>query len=196
MIVKHPTRDGWLIATPEVIELLNAEHQLALPDGQFVHPLYFYESDITTLEQAKNYAVLEVNQQASAQYEIWQSAYASYGDHLAILQAIETSLRAIRRDALDAVEAAVTVEEIEAVLAGLTWPPVPGQAEIEADVGPSSTAKQEARQFLQENPNARLLLALPPAELETAIEDRTAGGETLLLKTLAFGIRYLNELIR
>ena len=148
------------------------------------------------LDRAKAAAKIEVNQQASTNYEAWQSAYASHGDWLAILQAVETSLRATRRDALDAIEAATTVEAIETVLAGLTWPPVPDQAAIEADVGDSLTAKQEARQFLQDNPNARLLLSLPPAELETAIETRTAGGETLLLKTLAFAVRYLNELIR
>jgi hypothetical protein len=54
----------------------------------------------------------------------------------------------------------------------------------------------EVKQFLADNPQAKLLLSLPPDQLETEIENRTAAGETLLLKTLAFGIRYLIELLR
>lgn len=56
-----------------------------------------------------------------------------------------------------------------------------------------TTYKQEAKQFLADNPNAKLLLELDPATLETTIENRTAGQETLLLKTLAFAVRFLYE---
>jgi hypothetical protein len=45
MIVKHPTRPGYLIVTPEVRELLTAPHRLRLPDGQLAHPLYFHQPD-------------------------------------------------------------------------------------------------------------------------------------------------------
>lgn len=55
------------------------------------------------------------------------------------------------------------------------------------------TAKQEAKQFMIDNPNARLLIELSLPELETAIETRTAAQETLLLKTLAVAVRYLYE---
>lgn len=51
--------------------------------------------------------------------------------------------------------------------------------------------RYEAKQFLADNPNARLLIELPAADLELAIENRTAGQETLLLKTLAMAVRYL-----
>lgn len=54
----------------------------------------------------------------------------------------------------------------------------------------SRWVKYEARQFLQDNPNAIDLIELAPDDLETAIENRTANQETLLLKTLAFTVRY------
>jgi len=55
------------------------------------------------------------------------------------------------------------------------------------------TAKREARQFMVDNPNAKLLIELGIADLESAIEGRSAGDETLLLKTLAVAVRYLYE---
>lgn len=61
MIVQHPTRFGWLIVTPEVEALLNAGHQLVLPDGTAVHPLHFYEADIVTVEQALAYGLQYLN---------------------------------------------------------------------------------------------------------------------------------------
>lgn len=60
----------------------------------------------------------------------------------------------------------------------------------------ANTYKKEAKQFLNDNPNARLLLELSPEDLETTIENRTAGQETLLLKTLAFAVRYLYAEVR
>ena len=57
MIVKHPTRSGWLIVRPEIETLLNATHQLLLPDGAAVHPLHFYEADILTVEAARVYGL-------------------------------------------------------------------------------------------------------------------------------------------
>lgn len=61
------------------------------------------------------------------------------------------------------------------------------------EVPTATTYKQEAKQFLADNPNAKLLLDLDPATLESTIENRTAGQETLLLKTFAFAIRFLYE---
>lgn len=54
-------------------------------------------------------------------------------------------------------------------------------------------AKSEAKQFVLDNPNALQLIELAPDDLELAIENRTAGQETLLLKTLAFAIRFLYD---
>ena len=51
--------------------------------------------------------------------------------------------------------------------------------------------RAELRQFVRDNPQAKALIDLPAAQLLTAIETRNAGGETLLLKTLAMVARYL-----
>lgn len=51
----------------------------------------------------------------------------------------------------------------------------------------------EAKQFLRDNPQARLLIELDGPDLEAAIENRTSAQETLLLKTLAFAVRFLYE---
>lgn len=51
--------------------------------------------------------------------------------------------------------------------------------------------KYETKQFLNDNPAAIQLIELSPDDLELAIENRTAGQETLLLKTLSFAIRFL-----
>jgi hypothetical protein len=51
--------------------------------------------------------------------------------------------------------------------------------------------RYEAKQFLVDNPNAKLLIELPAGDLLTAIENRKAAQETLLLKTLAMAVRYL-----
>lgn len=56
--------------------------------------------------------------------------------------------------------------------------------------------KYEAKQFIDDNPNALLLLELSPEDLETTIENRTANQETLLLKTLAFAVRYIYSLTK
>lgn len=61
MIVQHPTRPGWLIVTPEIGQIINAEHRLILPDGSVVHPLHFTESDILTVEQARVYGSQYLN---------------------------------------------------------------------------------------------------------------------------------------
>lgn len=53
------------------------------------------------------------------------------------------------------------------------------------------TARQEARNFVADNPGALQLIELGPNDLEAAIEGRTAGQETLLLKTLSFAVRLL-----
>ena len=59
------------------------------------------------------------------------------------------------------------------------------------DVADFRWVRYEAKQFLIDNPNAKLLIELPAADLETSIENRTAAQETLLLKTLAMAVRYL-----
>lgn len=141
-------------------------------------------------------AIANIKRQAAEQYDLWRGAYAGSGDWLAILQAVENALIATRQQAIADIRAAVDVAAIEAIMSALTWPPVPDQAEIEADVGDSLTAKAEAKQFLTDFPNARLLIELPYADLITAIQTRTAGQETLLLMTLAFAVRYLKQLIR
>lgn len=51
--------------------------------------------------------------------------------------------------------------------------------------------RYEAKVFIQENPNARLLLSLELADLEATIENRTENQETLLLKTLSLAVRFL-----
>lgn len=56
--------------------------------------------------------------------------------------------------------------------------------------------RDEAKQFLVDNPTARAIIDLDGAALEAAIETRTAAQETLLLKTLAFAVRYLFESVR
>lgn len=56
--------------------------------------------------------------------------------------------------------------------------------------------RDEAKQFLIDNPQARAIIDLPGPDLESVIENRTAGQETLLLKTLAFAVRYLFESVR
>lgn len=56
--------------------------------------------------------------------------------------------------------------------------------------------RKEAKQFLIDNPATRAILDLSGPDLETTIENRTAGQETLLLKTLAFAVRYLFESVR
>ena len=61
------------------------------------------------------------------------------------------------------------------------------------DVPLHLTFKQEAQQFLVDNPAAKALLELNLADLEAAIENRTADQETLLFKTLAVGVRFLYE---
>lgn len=53
------------------------------------------------------------------------------------------------------------------------------------------TAKQEAKNFLDDNPAAKNLITLGPDNLEVAIQGRSAADETLLLKTLAFAVRLL-----
>ena len=56
--------------------------------------------------------------------------------------------------------------------------------------------RKEARQFLIDNPQAKAIIDLSRADLEAAIQNRTAAQETLLLKTLAFAVRYLYESVR
>ena len=55
--------------------------------------------------------------------------------------------------------------------------------------------KQEAKDFIDAHPNALQLIQLPPDDLELAIENRTAGQETLLLKTMAFAVRFLYDTV-
>ena len=67
-------------------------------------------------------------------------------------------------------------------------------ATVQAEPVPSDiVAKQEARQFMADNPNAKLLIELGVSELESAIENRSAASETLLLQTLAVAVRFLYE---
>lgn len=56
--------------------------------------------------------------------------------------------------------------------------------------------RAEAKQFLVDNPAAKAIIDLSGPALETVIETRTAGQETLLLKTLAFAVRFLIESVR
>jgi hypothetical protein len=66
------------------------------------------------------------------------------------------------------------------------------QALIDAGTGGSAfTIRQEAKIFLEANPNARLLIELGPAALEASIGSRNAAAETLLLKALSYAIRFL-----
>ena len=70
-----------------------------------------------------------------------------------------------------------------------------------ADSETENTAKtrdlrDEAKQFLADNPAAKGIIDLSGPDLETTIENRTAAQETLLLKTLAFAVRYLFESVR
>ncbi len=56
--------------------------------------------------------------------------------------------------------------------------------------------RDEAKQFLVDNPAARAIIDLDGPALESAIETRTAAQETLLLKTLSFAVRFLFESVR
>lgn len=56
--------------------------------------------------------------------------------------------------------------------------------------------REEIRNFVAANPGASQLIEFGPNELETAIENRTANQETLLLKTLSFAIRLLYAELR
>ena len=56
--------------------------------------------------------------------------------------------------------------------------------------------RDEARQFLTNNPTAKAIIDLDGPALETVIETRTAAQETLLLKTLAFAVRFLFESVK
>ncbi len=56
--------------------------------------------------------------------------------------------------------------------------------------------RDEAKQFLADNPAAKAIIDLDGPALETAIETRTAAQETFLLKTLAFAVRFLFESVR
>lgn len=60
----------------------------------------------------------------------------------------------------------------------------------------SRWVRYEVRQFLIDNPNAKLLIKLEPNDLETMIENRNANQETLLLKTLSFATRYIYSLTK
>lgn len=51
--------------------------------------------------------------------------------------------------------------------------------------------RYETKKFLIDNPNAKQLIELSSSDLEAAIENRTAGQETLLLKTVSLAVRYL-----
>lgn len=74
---------------------------------------------------------------------------------------------------------------------------VEAQALIDAGTGGIAfTIKEEARNFIDDNPNAKLLIELGPNDLESAIDTRTAGQETLLLKTLSFAVRFLYASIK
>jgi hypothetical protein len=68
--------------------------------------------------------------------------------------------------------------------------PVVAQTLIDAGEGGTAfTTFQEAKDFLDRNPAAINLLELGPVDLEAAIDARTAGQETLLLKTLSYATR-------
>ncbi len=67
-------------------------------------------------------------------------------------------------------------------------------AQAAIDVGNTHiqfSAKEEIRNFLLDNPSAKSLIELAPDDLVSAIDSRTEGQETLLLKTLSFAVRYL-----
>lgn len=51
------------------------------------------------------------------------------------------------------------------------------------------TILQEAKNFLDANPAAIQIIELGPDDLESAIENRNASQETLLLKTLSYAVR-------
>lgn len=70
-----------------------------------------------------------------------------------------------------------------------------------ADSGTENNAKtrdlrDEAKQFLTDNPAAKAIIDLSGPALEAAIENRTEAQETLLHKVQAFAIRYLFESVR
>lgn len=92
------------------------------------------------------------------------------------------------------VKLAVTSQQLSAGQLPSDWVTanlVAAQALVDTGITNSFTIKQEAKNFLANNPNAEQLIDLAPDSLESAIENRTAGQETLLLKALSFSIRYL-----
>lgn len=73
-----------------------------------------------------------------------------------------------------------------------------GTLAISADENAAKTRdlRDEAKQFLTDNPTAKAIIDLDGPSLEAVIETRTAAQETLLMKTLAFAIRFLFESIK
>lgn len=69
-------------------------------------------------------------------------------------------------------------------------------ASVDGHYAKTSDLRDEAKQFLVDNPAAQAIIDLDGPALETVIETRTAAQETLLLKTLAFAVRYLFESVR
>lgn len=67
---------------------------------------------------------------------------------------------------------------------------------IDENTAKTRDLRDEAKQFLTDNPTAKAIIDLDGAALETAIENRTASQETLLLKTLVFAVRYLFESVK
>ena len=93
----------------------------------------------------------------------------------------------------DGTVALVNVENTDNPESWLAANQVEAQALIDASdiTGTVFCIKQEARNFIDDNQNALQLIELPPNDLESAIENRTAGQETSLLKTLSFAVRVL-----
>lgn len=78
MLIKHPTNDGWLIATDEIKRINDAGCMIPLPDGSIVHPLSFYQPDITDKNKAIIYLVTEIL--AALETAFWQFAKQFTGE--------------------------------------------------------------------------------------------------------------------
>jgi len=104
----------------------------------------------------------------------------------------ETKGASIQSDTADGTVRLAAVESAEPPEEWLAANGVEAQALVDGGRGRNAfTIRQEAKNFVADNPGALQLIDLGPDDLEAAIEGRTAAQETLLLKTLSFAIRLL-----
>lgn len=97
MLIKHPTKPGWLIATLEIKRLSTAGYMIGTPDGALHHPLAFHEPDIIDKNEAAGFltnsilaalesAFWQFAKQFTGEPEITQLKLKNWGDKYALAQ--------------------------------------------------------------------------------------------------------------